>query len=309
MVFKYIVIRIVMIVVFLSFAFDTQGIIRRHDLDDSHYIMDQNSFAFNIYWGCSATLIQEKWLLTAAHCVAGYDGSGVLTLPSVVIHGIQYHVEGTPFYHPEYQSVRQSNYDERFNDIALVKLQSAVTSVIPIPLYEKNDENQKQVEIWGFGHKGDGLVGQVQPCGSEPCSQELRRGTSQVSNVSEHELFLVFKSPDNANVTEFEGHIANGDSGGPLIINDNGYRYIAGVGSTGMFGNRPFKYGSTSIYERVSVHLNWIKATMQEDFPGEYNGPLYQIDTVDTEPTSSSGTGSLYIGFMIIIIASLLRKK
>ena len=298
-------IRVIAIVLFLLTIFDTQAIIRRHDLDDSYYLMDQDSFAFNVYWGCSATLIHQRWLLTAAHCIAGYDGSGISTLPSVEIHGVTYNVEGTPFYHPEYRSVRQVDYDERLNDIALVKLQTAVTSVQPIPLYENTDEHQQLVEIWGFGHKGDGVVGQVQPCGDQPCARELRRGTSQVSSVTTHELLLVFKSPDEVDVTEFEGHIANGDSGGPLILTIDGDRYVAGVGSTGRFLNRPFKYGSTSIYERVSTHLNWLKATMGADYPGQYNGPLYQPIVEETESSSPSGGGSLSLAVCLFIAMGL----
>lgn len=302
-------IRSMAMVLLFVFIFDTKAIIRRHDLDDSYYLMDQDSFAFNVYWGCSATLIHQRWLLTAAHCIAGYDGSGISTLPSVEIHGVIYNVEGTPYYHPEYRSVRQVDYDERFNDIALVKLQSAVTSVEPIPLYESKDELQQLVEIWGFGHMGDGEVGQVQPCGSEPCSQELRRGTSRVTLATQHELRLVFKSPDDVDVTEFEGHIANGDSGGPLIISINGERYVAGVGSTGRFLNRAFKYGSTSIYERVSTHLGWLKVTMGNDYPGQYNGPLYQPVVEEPESSSSSGGGSVHYGMVILFLGWLALAR
>ena len=299
----------IVLALFVS-SFNANSIIRRHDLNDSMYLMDQNEYAFNVYWGCSSTLIHKRWLLTAAHCIAGYDGNGISTPSSVEILDVTYFVE-SEFYHPEYVSVRQIDYDERKNDIALVKLQSPVDNVSPVSLYEGDDELGQEVEIWGFGHTGDGVTGQVMPCGSEPCSQELRRGTSQVSLVSNHELTLRFRSPDEASVTEFEGHIGNGDSGGAAIIIVDGQRYVVGVGSTGKFNNKPFKYGSNSIYERVSVHLNWIKEVMGDDFPGEYNGPLYSETNPpisdDVETDSSGGGGLTLFGVLLLFALRVLR--
>ncbi len=132
-------------------SFNANSIVRRHDLNDSMYLMDQNEYAFNVYWGCSSTLIHERWLLTAAHCIAGYDGNGISTPSSVEILDVTYFVE-SEIYHPEYVSVRQIDYDERKNDIALVKLQSPVDRVSPVSLYEGDDELGQEVEIWGFGH-------------------------------------------------------------------------------------------------------------------------------------------------------------
>jgi len=290
--------------VLVVIALDVNAIIRRHDLDDSYYLMDQDSFAFNIYWGCSATLIHEKWLLTAAHCVAGYDGNGIATPASVEILGIEYPVAGQPFYHPEYRSIRRLDYDERLNDIALVQLQNPVTNVEPIPLYEDADEINQQVEIWGFGHSGDGITGQVTPCGSEPCARQLRRGTSRVSMVSDHELFLRFRAPDDGDSSEFEGHIGNGDSGGAMMISVNGQRFLAGVGSTAHFNftDQVFKYGSQSVYERVSVHLNWIKLVMGNDFPSNYDGPLYQAPVQEREPLPNAESGSGSIGLFLALL-------
>ena len=299
-----------------SNIFNADAVIRRHDLDDSLYLMDQNEYAFNVYWGCSATLIHEQWLLTAAHCIAGYDGSGISTNDSVEILDTTYLVEGEPIFHPGYVSIRTEQYDERHNDIALVKLQNPVTSVTPIKLYEGEDELNQVIEIWGFGHSGNGVDGQIMPCGSEPCNQELRRGTSRVSNITSHELFLNFKSPDSGNATEFEAHIGNGDSGGGVMLTIAGVRYVAGVGSTAFVGvgNEPYLYGSTSVYERVSVHMNWIKEVMGDDFPGEYSGPLYSETITPIMPVArdapSSGGGSANLGLIaLLFIGSFLRKR
>lgn len=311
--------RILFFIVFVLYTLEVSSVIRRHDLNDSYYLMDQDEHAYVVHWGCSSTLIHEQWLLTAAHCVRGYDGLGIATPTSVQILGIEYAVEGAPYYHPEYQSIRRSAYDERFRDIALVKLSEPVIGVTPVPLYESQDEDGQFVEIWGFGHSGDGVNGQVMPCGPEPCARELRRGTSNTTRVTAHELFFDFRSPNHVDVTEFEGHIGNGDSGGPAFIIKEDVRYVAGVGSTAHFnfGNGIFLYGSSSVYERVSTNLNWIKLVMQQDYPGEYSGPLYQEPQNEQEEQdeaedrqNSSGGGSLSIfGLLLSLIIVGSRRR
>jgi secreted trypsin-like serine protease len=303
---------VVMTVILFLGSLTAKSIIRRHDVDDSFYLMEQNEYPSHVYWGCSSTLIHERWLLTAAHCIAGYDGNGISTSNSVVILDTTYLVENQTFFHPDYVSVRTNDYDERRNDIALVKLQTAVSEVQPVPLFEGETSGGQAVEIWGFGHSGDGENGQIMPCGNEPCSQELRRGSSRVSTVTDHELFLNFLSPDSGRATEYEGHIGNGDSGGGLMVIIDGRRYLAGVGSTAYvgFGQEPFKYGSTSVYERVSVHMNWIKEVMESDFPGEYNGPLYS-ETAETDIPEDEGepSGGGSLGFLVVVIFLIARFK
>jgi len=291
------------IITFIFITTNIEGIIRRHDLTDYDYLQDEITNAAIVSWsGCTATLIAERWVITASHCVLGFDGNGRQTDPTIAFLGSTYKLQGSPISHPEYVSIRNNGYDERIRDIALLHLQTPVLDVTPINLYELDDELNQQIEIWGYGKTGDGATGQTESFG------RLRRGTSTVSNVSEHELYMMFTNPDSGNATEFEGHIGNGDSGGPAILRINHESFIAGVGATAAAFNAPiFFYGSESIYEKVSGNLSWLKLQMGDDYPGNYNGPLYQAPTLigslgGNNPNSGSG-----VDYPILVLLLVFR--
>lgn len=109
------------------------------------------------------------------------------------------------------------------DNIALIKLQHAITDVTPISVYKGRDEKGKVVEIVGAGSTGNGLVGEYP---GSPHRGELRRGETRVIGANERWLELRFEAP--AHALPHEAMPADGDSGAPVLINIHGIPQLVG---------------------------------------------------------------------------------
>ena len=81
-------------------------------------------------WECSGTLIASRWVATAAHCVVGGNLSGeyYFIIGYSWDQATDYARIQTTYAHEQYDD---QNY---INDVALLKLSSAITSVSPMPV-------------------------------------------------------------------------------------------------------------------------------------------------------------------------------
>lgn len=255
-------------------ASSTAGaVVIRHDVDDAAYRIPASAFPalVDMPGEGHGVLVAPQWVLTAGHVVSG-PCTDVVT-----INGLPREVERVVM-HPGYAKTPQSLVDDTLatgdpsrllaflaasDDIALVRLAAPVDDVAPVALYRGKDETGKTVEIVGKGATGHGIDGQALHA---PHRTELRRAFNTVTGADARWLSYVFDAPPAG--LPLEGIIGNGDSGGPVIIDDDGQRWLAGLASWSDYEPsdvRPFHAGRYEqiVYSvRVSRYVEWIEGVM-----------------------------------------------
>lgn len=123
---------------------------------EDHQFPYQVALFHNGHFNCGGSIIDTRWILTAAHCVLELDGSVAANLS--VLAGSQHLVEGGRRYEPEAIFAHES-YGNFQNDIALIKLSESIEYdelSQPIALYEGEDlPKDSVVVISGHGRTED----------------------------------------------------------------------------------------------------------------------------------------------------------
>lgn len=209
----------------------------------------------------TATLIAPGWILTAGHCAT--IAPIQLTLPGRgPVPILQWIVN------PNYRSNNLSNG----YDMAVARLATPVTSVAPLPLYLGQDEVGRMATIIGAGLSGTGLTGGQSGTGN------VLRGCDNVIDINSGQLApgtpawpnVLLTDFDNASgtgnylspfgssaaVAPLEGNVSSGDSGGPLLIQQEGQWRIAGVISARGPSGTNSQYNTFALYGRINCTAN-----------------------------------------------------
>jgi len=255
------------------------AIVIRDDVPDSAYRAAPTEYPqlARVMGTSEGNLVAPQWVLTAAHVVEGVDpfshwrvdiGGRTIEVEKIVLHP-----KRTP---------GEVNSD---TDLALLKLVEPVAGISPIPLYRWDDEGLKTFTTYGRGGTRTG-----KPGGEMTRDDVLRKAANRFDAAFEHSLVSTFSPPGEA--LDLEGAGGPRDSGGPALIEREGVRYLAGIGS---FGSPPGEeagvYGTVEGYARISGNREWIESTIAADPPSTL--PRWSPETVVKQrvawPATSAG--------------------
>jgi len=208
-----------------------------------------------------AILIAERWLLTVGHVIF-WDYQGM----DFEVSGVKNKIFDVIF-HPDYiKAPKDFDYTNTAklksllstrSDIALVKLVYPVKHLIPIALYNQNDEQGKTIEVFGKGATGNGKEGMVFDTKNQ---KKLRFCQNVITGSDSKWLSYQFNSGDSA--LPLEGIHGSGDSGGASVIYVNKTPYLVGLSSWSWQGDNsefsPMLYGTTGYQVRISSYTKWI---------------------------------------------------
>lgn len=209
---------------------------------------------------CGGTVISSRHVLTACHCVQGFDPNK-LTIRilehdwnSIGSKIQEFQVEKI-IKHSAYST---ANYN---NDIALLKLKEPITfrgSMRPacLPKQEKTFAGKKGIVTgWGAVKEGGSVSHTLQEVIVPILSNAECRATKYPSRrITDNMLCAGFKEGGKDS--------CQGDSGGPLHVEENGVHQIVGVVSWGEGCARP---GFPGVYTRVNRFLTWIEHNTEDD--------------------------------------------
>ncbi|XP_009702103.1 PREDICTED: coagulation factor X-like [Cariama cristata] len=214
----------------------------------------------NDEWFCAGTILNEYFILSAAHCI---NHSKVLQVlvgmvdkekeePSRAMHRVEKVIA-----HAEFDA-------ETFNnDIALLKLEEPITfseDVVPACLPEEDFANDVLMSqafgiVSGFGVMFEHTepvkrmkVLQIPYVDRDTCKLALRNAVTE-------NMFCAGYDKDGKDVCQ-------GDGGGPHVTRYNGTYFVTGIISWGEGCGKPGKYG---VYTNLSKLLPWVRSVLTED--------------------------------------------
>jgi len=211
---------------------------------------------------CGGSIINERWILTAAHCVASGDPLKVKAgAHSLKGKNVQFIKVGKQIFHEWYPD---DDYGNIFNDVAILKLEKPLKfndNVQPICLPKSGIKlkNGQMFVVAGWGdlkedaQTGSNVVRQlVVPKISDKVCDSYEFYNGALTRGTEFCCGYAAGGKDSC----------QGDSGGPLMYKEDGKWIQGGIVSWGFGCARAKKPG---IYTNLPRYINWIEKHMADN--------------------------------------------
>uniref|UniRef100_A0A1A9WKQ0 Peptidase S1 domain-containing protein n=1 Tax=Glossina brevipalpis TaxID=37001 RepID=A0A1A9WKQ0_9MUSC len=205
---------------------------------------------------CGGSLINDRYVLTAAHCVQNNRDQITIRLlqldRSSRDPGITRQVART-IIHPNYDPTRV------VNDLALLRLDSPVPMTdkvrpVCLPYSNQNFEGKTGIAAgWGLIKQGGVTSNYLQEVSLPIITNQECRNTRYKNKIQDVMICA-------GNVKQGGKDACQGDSGGPLIVNEGRYK-LAGLVSFGFGCAQP---NAPGVYTRVSKFVDWIQTNTRD---------------------------------------------
>jgi hypothetical protein len=207
---------------------------------------------------CGGSIINKKWIVTAAHCTQNSSGGAVLPSDMSIIVGTNNPhnvLEGKTYSISEVIVHESFDSQTLVNDIALLKVADSInfSNAIPVKFTSADDVANGAiipgVMSWVTGWGLTNVSPQVLPTSLQKAQLPI------VSNAQASVVWGTIPSTDiMAGYLNGNKDACNGDSGGPMVVPVLGEYKLAGIVSWGSTNCNT--YGA---YTRVADFENWIR--------------------------------------------------